>query len=58
MSGKRSGVVIGIISGVALLGVVAGMLGNSKMIKKRRIVKGAKNALNNVSGAIERITTV
>lgn len=57
MTSKKSGIAIGIISGVVLLGAVAGLIGNSKMMKRRRFMKNAQNALNSVSGVIEKITT-
>ena len=57
MTSKKPGIAIGIISGVVLLGAVAGMIGNSKMMKRRRFMKNAQNAINSVSGVIEKITT-
>ena len=58
MTSKKTGIAIGIISGVVLLGAVAGMVGNSKMMKRRRFIKGAQSALNSVSGVIEKMTAV
>lgn len=54
---KKSGIAIGVISGMVLLGAVMGMVGNSKMMKRRRFVKNAQHAINSVSGVIEKMTS-
>ena len=56
MRRKRSGWAIGLISGMVIFGAVATMIGNSKMMKRRRIIKGAQRAINSVSGVVERMT--
>lgn len=54
---KRSGVAFGVISGMIVAGAVVGLLGNSKMMKRRRFMKNARNAINNVSGVVEKMTS-
>ena len=56
MRRKKSGWAIGVISGMVIFGAVAGMISNSKMMKRRRMIKGAQRAINGVSGVIEKIT--
>lgn len=54
---KKSGVAFGLISGMIVAGTVVGLLGNSKMMKRRRFMKNARHALNNVSGVVEKMTS-
>ena len=56
MRRKKSGLAIGLISGMVLFGAVATVLSNSKMMKRRRMIKGAQHAINSVSGVIEKMT--
>lgn len=56
MRRKKSGWAIGVISGMVIFGAVAGMISNSKMMKRRRMMKGAQRAINSVSGVIEKMT--
>ena len=56
MRRKKSGWAIGLISGMVLFGALAGMISNSKMMKRRKMIKGAQHAINSVSGVIEKMT--
>lgn len=56
MRRKKSGLAIGLISGMVVAGAVATVLSNSKMMKRRRMIKGAQHAINSVSGVIEKMT--
>ncbi len=53
---KTSGVALGMVSGMIIAGTLVGFIGNSKMMKRRRIMKTARNAINNVSGMVEKMT--
>ena len=56
MRRKKSGIAFGLISGMVLFGAIAGMISNSKLMKRRRLFKNAQHAINSVSGVNEKMT--